>query len=62
MILRFNAIVQESVASDPEIVYIDVFDDFLRANGSIDRDLYTDRLHLSPSGYEILSKALLDKL
>lgn len=62
MIRRFNAIVQESVASVPEIVYIDVFDDFLRANGSIDRDLYTDRLHLSPSGYEILSKALLDKL
>ena len=62
MIKLFNTYVEQLVNTYPEIIYINVFNDFLLSDGNIDRDLYTDRLHLSPSGYEILSKALLKRL
>lgn len=62
MIKQFNIYVEDMVKAYPNIVYINVFNDFMLNGGTIDRDLYTDRLHLSPSGYEILSKALLDIL
>ena len=45
----------------PAIVYMDVYDDFLH-DGKINFQLYSDKLHLSPYGYEILTKTLLQEL
>lgn len=60
-IAEFNAVVKRMVESMPAIVYMDVYDDFLH-DGKIDFQLYSDKLHLSPYGYEILTKTLLHKL
>lgn len=60
-IAEFNAVVKRMVESMPAIVYMDVYDDFLH-DGKIDFQLYSDKLHLSPYGYEILTKTLLHEL
>ena len=60
-IAKFNAVVKHIVESMPAIVYMDVYDDFLH-DGKIDFQLYSDKLHLSPYGYEILTKTLLQEL
>lgn len=60
-IAEFNAVVKRMVESMPAIVYMDVYDDFLH-DGKIDLQLYSDKLHLSPYGYEILTKTLLHEL
>lgn len=60
-IAEFNAVVKRMVESMPAIVYMDVYDDFLH-DGKIDFQLYSDKLHLSPYGYEILTKTLLQEL
>lgn len=60
-IAEFNAVVKRMVESMPAIVYMDVYDDFLH-DGNIDFQLYSDKLHLSPYGYEILTKTLLQEL
>lgn len=60
-IAEFNAVVKHIVESMPAIVYMDVYDDFLH-DGNIDFQLYSDKLHLSPYGYEILTKTLLQEL
>lgn len=60
-IAEFNAVVKRMVESIPAIVYMDVYDDFLY-DGKIDFQLYSDKLHLSPYGYEILTKTLLHEL
>ncbi len=60
-IAEFNAVVKHIVESMPAIVYMDVYDDFLH-DGKIDFQLYSDKLHLSPYGYEILTKTLLQEL
>lgn len=60
-IAEFNAVVKRMVESIPAIVYMDVYDDFLH-DGKIDFQLYSDKLHLSPYGYEILTKTLLHEL
>ena len=60
-IAEFNAVVKHIVESMPAIVYMDVYDDFLH-DGKIDFQLYSDKLHLSPYGYEILTKTLLQVL
>lgn len=60
-IAEFNAVVKHIVESMPAIVYMDVYDDFLH-DGKIDFQLYSDKLHLSPYGYEILTKTLLEEL
>lgn len=52
-----NARIKALVASDKTITYIDVYDVFL-SGGHIDYELYSDGLHLSPEGYEILANAL----
>lgn len=60
-IAEFNAVVKHIVESMPAIVYMDVYEDFLH-DGKIDFQLYSDKLHLSPYGYEILTKTLLQEL
>lgn len=60
-IRAFNGMMQEMVANMPQIIYINVYDDFMRGSG-VNVQLYDDGLHLSAYGYEILTKALLNKL
>lgn len=57
----FNARIQSIVAEMPGITYMNVYADFLKG-GKINPQLYNDRLHLSPYGYEILTQALLKQL
>lgn len=62
-IRTFNTLVSRAVAPYPNVTYIDAFDYFY-VDGNIDLALYSDRLHLSRDGYEVLSsllKGLLDK-
>lgn len=57
----FNALVKEQVKDIDNIVYIDVYSDFLKGD-EINLQYYYDGLHLSPFGYEILTKSLLNLL
>lgn len=61
VIKRFNTTVRSLVAGESSVCYIDVYDKFM-VGGHIDYGLYYDRLHLTSSGYEILAKALEEKL
>lgn len=60
-IRRFNQMVREISDNIPGIVYLDVYQDFIK-DGKINPQLYNDGLHLSPYGYEILTQALLKEL
>lgn len=60
-ILAFNRIVKEKVREYPSIVYLDVYDKFM-CGGKINPQLYTDRLHLTIYGYEILTRSLIKAL
>ncbi len=62
-IIAFNAAIRRAISGDPTITYIDAFDYFYK-DGQIDLALYSDRLHLSRDGYEVLAsllKGILDK-
>ncbi|MDE5608611.1 MAG: hypothetical protein K2I64_06735 [Muribaculaceae bacterium] len=62
-IMKFNDMVSHAVADNPAITYINAFEYFYK-DGQIDLALYSDRLHLSRDGYEVLAsllKGLLDK-
>lgn len=56
-IAEFNAEVQSLTADDRSVIYMNVYDRFL-CDGEPAPQLYNDGLHLSPYGYEILTKAL----
>lgn len=58
----FNASVAGKVGNYPHIVYMPVFDCFLDKEISIISEYYSDGLHLSPQGYEILSGKLFEQL
>lgn len=60
-IAAFNAIVKDMVENISNIIYIDVYQSFI-LNGLPNPQYYNDGLHLSPYGYEILTKALDNKL
>lgn len=53
----FNDLIRARVSEVPSIVYLDVYSDFFH-KGEPNPQLYYDRLHLSPYGYEILVSAL----
>lgn len=53
----FNARIRAKVSGMPNIVYVDVYDDFF-SEGEPNPKHYIDRIHLSPYGYEILVAAL----
>lgn len=57
-ITSFNSLVIKKLQSYPNIVYIDVFNDFMD-KGHINYQYYSDGLHLNIYGYEVLSKHLL---
>jgi lysophospholipase L1-like esterase len=57
LIVRFNAQVQAEVASRPTLRYIDVHDAFTK-DGTMNRQLSFDGLHLNDYGYELLSSIL----
>lgn len=56
-IKQLNGMIYNLVKDDPLFVYMNVYDDFIK-DGHIDYDLYSDGLHLSTQGYEILSSTL----
>ncbi len=57
----FDALVKEQVSDIDNIVYINVYNDFLDGD-KINPQYYNDGLHLSPFCYEILTKSLLKLL
>lgn len=58
-ILDFNILVESEVEHYPQIKYINVYEAFM-GNGKIQMQYYSDGMHLTPYGYEIL-KTKLDK-
>lgn len=59
-IQAFNSIIKSKIVDYKQIVYLDVYDEFIDVNGNIKPELYNDGLHLSFVGYEILSNKLSD--
>lgn len=53
----FNAAIREQTKPFGDIVYINAFNEFI-SEGGIRRRLYCDGLHLSPSGYQLLTEIL----
>lgn len=60
-ISTFNLLVSERVSDIDNIIYIDVYNRFMYGD-HINYQYYSDGLHLNIYGYEVLTKALLDKL
>lgn len=60
-ILKFNSEVEAIVADNPKVAYINVYDDFLD-NDNLIEGYYSDGLHLTSAGYELLTTELLRKL
>lgn len=60
-IMQFNLLVKELIKNIDNIVYLDDYPDFLN-NDHIIQQYYNDGLHLSPFGYEVLTKSLLNVL
>lgn len=59
IIALFNDRVKKDISDYPNIKYIDVYDDFLDGD-HINYQYYSDGLHLSTYGYEILTSKLID--
>ena len=58
-ILRFNRLVDEFLATQPETEYIDVCSDMLGHDRKPIQSLFvSDQIHLSPAGYQILRKEI----
>jgi platelet-activating factor acetylhydrolase IB subunit beta/gamma len=59
-ILLTNAEVEKlNLAADPKVKVLDLTKDFLNADGTIRKELYTpDNIHLSPAGYEAYARRL----
>jgi lysophospholipase L1-like esterase len=56
-ILKFNQLVRDFLKTQPETDYIDVFDDMLGQDHKPVLDLFvSDRIHLSPAGYQIMRR------
>ncbi|MDO4319711.1 MAG: GDSL-type esterase/lipase family protein [Bacteroidales bacterium] len=60
-ISEVNRLVKEAVAGRADVTYLDVYPLFVDGDG-LDYALYSDRLHLSAAGYEVLAKSLLSQL
>jgi len=57
-IREFNRMIRSEMAEEPSVTYLDVYNDFLDDDGTINPQLYNDGLHLSPYGYEVLTYSL----
>lgn len=59
----FNDSIRTRIHEYPHVVYLDVYDRFLDADGkSLQNRLTPDKLHLNDYGYAILTNALQDKM
>ncbi|MFZ9605760.1 MAG: hypothetical protein ACO3A9_08775, partial [Opitutales bacterium] len=63
-ILLTNAEIDKlNLGADPKVKVLDLTQDFLNADGTIKADLFTsDKIHLSPAGYEAYAKRLVPLL
>ncbi|MDE6377561.1 MAG: hypothetical protein K2K72_02325 [Duncaniella sp.] len=61
-IRNFNAEVAGKIKDYGNFVYLKVYDKFLDGDGRIIYEYYSDGLHLSPEGYEVLGNALFNRL
>lgn len=60
-ILKFNQLVRDFLRTQPQTDYIDVFDDMLGHDHKPVLDLFVnDLIHLSPAGYEIMSREIVN--
>jgi len=55
---RTNAVNAAVTCNKDEVIYLDLQDKFLQADGSINRKLFTDGTHLTPEGYRVWAKSL----
>jgi lysophospholipase L1-like esterase len=62
---RANRLIQESIAArdDRRLVFVDLFDSMLGADGTPRRELYVlDQLHLSDAGYQLWAQRLREAI
>jgi lysophospholipase L1-like esterase len=59
-ILKTNAEIDRlNLGADPKVRVLDLTKDFLNADGTIRKELYTpDNIHLSPAGYAVYAERL----
>ena len=55
-----NKLISEYAGGSVE--YVDVWDKFLEADGTISKEVMHDFLHLAPKGYDIWAEAIADKV
>jgi lysophospholipase L1-like esterase len=55
---QVNAINSALNYDENEVVYLDLQDKFLQADGSINKELFTDGTHLTVGGYKVWAKSL----
>ena len=61
-IQEWNQAYQELVSAYMQVEFVPVFDSLIDQAGQLKKDYTTDGLHLSITGYQVLSKALKDYL
>ena len=57
-----NALQAAVIRDSTEVAFIDLQDRFLLADGSINKSLFTDGLHLSAEGYQVWAKGIASKI
>ncbi len=58
---EINALIK-SYADDKKVVFKDLADKFLTADGTLEKEIMPDLLHLSPKGYEIWASSILEQV
>ena len=63
-ILKTNAALDSlNLTSDPAVELLDLTSDFIQADGSLKKELFTeDKIHLSPAGYDAYARRLKQRL
>lgn len=61
-VAEVNQSLEQMVATDDQIVFLDIGQSFLDADGSIPASLMPDHLHPSTRGYEVFAEAILPTL
>ena len=59
---KVNALQAAVIRDSTEVAFIDLQDRFLLADGSINKSLFTDGLHLSAEGYQVWAKGIASKI
>lgn len=54
--------IASKLADDKMVYYLDIGDKFLTPDGTLEKSIMPDYLHLSPAGYEIWAKAIEPKV